>query len=349
MPLLKRIFGRRPDDSVQTPSSDGPNSDGPNMHGPDSKTTQSQSRVSIDPASLMKIRNLEMRAKAVVDGFLTGIHRSPYHGFSVEFTDYRQYTPGDDIRYLDWKLFARQDRYYIKRFEDETNLRCFLVADLSASMEFGSVGYSKAEYARTALATIACFLSLQRDAVGLLTFDETIGEYLPARYRPGHLRRLMLGLERATSGKRTDLAPPLQQITRLARRRGMVVLASDLLAPLDGLEKQLGYLRSQGQEIIVLRILDPQEVDFSFGDARIFEDMESGKRLFVDPDAIRKTYLKNFQEHESALEEICRQQNVDLLSMKTDRPLDEALLEFVQLRTAKTVRTRRRSATGGAL
>ena len=123
------------------------------------------------------------------------------------------------MRYLDWKLFARQDRYYIKRFEDETNLRCYLVADLSASMEFGSLGFSKADYARTALATLGYYLSLQRDAVGLLTFDETIGEYLPPRYRPGHLRRVMLGLERATAGKRTDLAPPLQQISRLSRSK----------------------------------------------------------------------------------------------------------------------------------
>ena len=339
MPLLKRIFGSTVDGPVTQPVSDQTAS----------STRDSSTRVSIDPRALMKIRNLEMRAKAVVEGFLTGIHRSPYHGFSVDFTDYRQYSPGDDIRYLDWKLYARQDRCYIKRFEDETNLRCYLVADLSASMEFGSVGYSKADYARTALATIACFLTMQRDAVGLLTFDESLGEYLPPRYRSGHLRRLMCGLERATSGKRTDLAPPLQQITNLVRRRGLVVLASDLLAPLDGLDQQLGYLRSQGQEVIVLRILDPQEVDFSFEDARIFEDMESGKRLFVDPDVIRTTYLKNFQEHASALDKLCRQKGVDLLTTTTQTPLDTTLLEFVRLRSGKILRTRRRSPTGGVL
>lgn len=295
----------------------------------------------------MKIRSLELRARAVVDGFMSGIHRSPYHGFSVEFTDYRQYSPGDDIRYVDWKLFARQDRYYIKRFEDETNLRCYLVADLSRSMEFGSQGFTKADYARTMVATLALFLSRQHDAVGLLTFDESIGEYLPPRYRPGHLRRLMLALERATSGKRTDIAPPLQQITNLARRRGLVVLASDLLAPLDGLKQQLSFLRSQGQEVIILRVLDPQELDFSFEDAKIFEDMESGKRLFVDPDAIRKTYLRNFQDHAEALDELCRDQGVDLVTLRTDRPLDGVLLEFVRMRSGKIVKTRRRSSTGG--
>lgn len=332
MAIMKRLFGsssQRSDVSVETEPVGAP------------------SRVSIDPRTLMKIRNLELRARAVVDGFLTGIHRSPYHGFSVEFTDYRQYTPGDDVRYLDWKLVARQDRYYIKRFEDETNLCCWLVADMSASMEFGSVEYSKAEYARTALATLACFLSMQRDAVGLLTFDEGIGEYLPPRFRPGHLRRLMLGLERATGGKRTDLAPPLQQITNLVRRRGLVILASDLLAPLEGLEKQLGYLRSQGQEVIVLRILDPQEVDFTFDDPRIFEDMETGRQLFVDPEAIRNSYLKKFNEHREQLEELCQQQAVDLITMTTDRPLDETLLDVVRLRAGQKNRTRRRSVTGG--
>ena len=291
----------------------------------------------------MKLRNLELRARAVVDGFMAGIHRSPYHGFSVEFTDYRQYTPGDDVRYIDWKLFARQDRYYIKRFEDETNLRCYLVADLSRSMEFGSLDYTKADYARTALATLGYFLSLQRDAVGLLTFDETIGEYLPPRYRPGHMRRLMLGLERSTGGQRTDLAPPLQQVTQLARRRGLVILASDLIAPIENLETQLGYLRSQGHEVILMRILDPQEIDFQFDDPKIFEDMESGKQLFVDPPSIRNNYLKRFQEHSEAIDEICRRQGVQQIVLPTNRPLDEALSEFVRLRGQAKQSVRRNS------
>ncbi|MGI9517743.1 MAG: DUF58 domain-containing protein [Pirellulaceae bacterium] len=294
----------------------------------------------------MKIKSLELRARVVVDGFMAGIHRSPWHGFSVEFTDYRQYSPGDDVRYLDWKLFARQDRYYIKRFEDETNLRCYLVADLSRSMEFGTTGYTKAEYSRTTLATLGYFLSLQRDAVGLLTFDESIGEYLPPRYRPGHLRRLMLGLDRATSGRRTDIEPPLEQITRLATRRGLVVLASDMLAPVEGLGRQLGYLRSQGHEVIVMRVLDPAELAFDFEDPKIFEDMESGRRLFVDPEAIRRTYLQNFQQHAAALDEICRQEGVDLLTLMTNKPLDEALLEFVRLRSQYRVRGQRRSGAG---
>src|SRR5260221_8325875 len=157
----------------------------------------------IDPAALMRIKNLQLRAKVVVDGFLSGMHKSPIHGFSVEFTEYRAYSPGDDLRYLDWRLLARSDRYYLKRFEDETNLRCYLLVDLSRSMAFRSLAYDKAEYARTAAATIAYFLTLQRDAVGLITFDQAIQEYLPVRFRPGHMHRLMLCLERATAGQAT--------------------------------------------------------------------------------------------------------------------------------------------------
>ena len=148
----------------------------------------------IDPTTLMQVKSLELRAKSVVEGFLSGMHRSPYHGFSVEFTEYRQYTPGDDLRYLDWKLFARSDRYFVKRFEDETNLRCYIVADLSRSMGFGSLEYTKADYAKTCAATLAYFLTTQRDGVGLLTFDQKVDELLPARHRPGHFQRLLAAL-----------------------------------------------------------------------------------------------------------------------------------------------------------
>src|SRR4051812_8609690 len=159
----------------------------------------------IDPQALMTIRSLELRARAVVEGFWSGMHRSPYHGFSVEFTEYRQYSPGDDPRYLDWRVYARSDRYFIKKYEDETNLRCYLLADQSRSMEFGTRGFTKSHYASTLAATLAYFLHLQGDAVGLLSFDEQVREYLPARNRRGHLRQLMLALEKPTGGRATDL------------------------------------------------------------------------------------------------------------------------------------------------
>src|SRR5882762_5696417 len=193
----------------------------------------------IDPKTLMSIRNLELRARVVVEGFWNGLHRSPYHGFSVEFSEYRQYTAGDDPRYLDWRVFARSDRYFIKKFEDETNLRCYLLADNSRSMAYGSQGYTKSQYAATLAATLAYFLYLQGDAVGLLTFDEGIREYLPARHRTGHLRHLMLGLEQPAAGQTTNLGPPLKRIVEIVRKRSLIILLSDFLAPIERLEPDL--------------------------------------------------------------------------------------------------------------
>jgi uncharacterized protein (DUF58 family) len=296
----------------------------------------------IDPAALMRIKNLQLRAKVVVEGVLSGLHRSPYHGFSVEFSEYRQYTDGDDLRFLDWRLFARSDRYYIKRFEDETNLRCWLLVDLSRSMGFGSLGYAKADYAKTAAATFAYFLSLQRDAVGLITFDEQIQEYLPARYRPGHIHRVMLALERSLSGSATDLADALEQTAKMAAKRGLVVLLSDLLAPVDTLEKHLGYLRSRGHEVVVMRVLDPAELEFRFQESAIFYDLESGKQLYVDPQTVRERYLQRFTDHAEAISRICNRLGVDSYRLSADQPLELALFDFLNSRLRRGRQTVRR-------
>lgn len=286
----------------------------------------------IDPATLMRIKSLQLRAKIVVQGFLSGLHRSPNHGFSVEFSEYRQYSPGDDPRYLDWRLFARSDRYYVKRFEDETNLRCHLLVDLSRSMGYGSGAYAKADYARTAAATLAYFLSTQRDAAGLVTFDAGVADVLPPRYRPGHLRRLMMCLERSVGGTSTDLAAPLEQVAAAVRKRGMVVLISDLLAPVEKLRPQLGYLRSQGHEVVILRVLDPAEVDFPFDRPTTFVDMETGKDVYVDPSAARQQYRANFDAHAAQVAEACRDLGVDLYPLTTDQPMELALSDFVRSR-----------------
>ena len=301
----------------------------------------------IDPATLMRIKSLELRARIVVQGFLSGLHRSPHHGFSVEFSEYRQYSPGDDPRYLDWKLFARSDRYYIKRFEEETNLRCHLLVDLSRSMGYGSLKYTKVEYARTAAATLAYFLSTQRDAAGLVTFDEKIADYLPARYRPGHLHRLMVCLGRAVAGTSTDLASALEQVAATVRKRGMVVLISDLLVPTDRLKTQLGSLRSQGHEVVLLRVLDPAEVDFTFERPAMFLDMESGKDLYVDPSAAREQYRKNFTRHDEAMRQACRDLGIDLYVVNTAQPLELALFDFLQSRLHSGRRVLRAGRMGG--
>ena len=297
----------------------------------------------LDPSALMRIKNLELRARLVVEGFLTGLHRSPYHGFSVEFTEYRQYSPGDDPRYLDWKLYARSDRFYLKRFQDETNLRCYLLVDLSRSMGYGSLAYNKAEYAKTAAATIAHFLALQRDAVGLVSFDASVQEFLPARYRPGHTHRIMVALERAPAGSGTDLAAPLEQVARLAQKRGLVILLSDLLAPLETLETHLGYLRSQGHEVAVLRVLDPAEVEFPFREATMFQDVESGRELYVDPQISRERYRQQFAAHAEQLRTTCHRLGVDLSDLLTDRPLEHSLFDLLSARMRRGRRISRRS------
>jgi len=280
----------------------------------------------------MSIRNLELRARVVVEGFWSGIHRSPYHGFSAEFTEYRAYTSGDDPRYLDWRVFARSDRYFIKKFEDETNLRCYLIADNSRSMTYGSTGYTKAEYARTLAATLSYFVYLQGDGVGLLTFDEDIREYLPARHRTGHLRNLMLALEKPASGKTTNLGAPLKRIAEIVRKRGLMVVLSDFLAPIEKLERELSALAACGHEIIVFQILDRAEVKFEFGEAAMFQDAESGKTLFLDPSMARKDYLRKLESHCAHLRSTCQRFGIALYRLTTDRPLELALFDFMRER-----------------
>jgi uncharacterized protein (DUF58 family) len=286
----------------------------------------------INPRALMSIRNLEMRARVVVEGFWNGIHRSPYHGFSVEFTEYRQYTPDDDPRYLDWRVFARSDRYFIKKFEEETNLRCYVLADNSRSMAFKSIGYSKAEYAASLAATLAYFLYLQGDAVGLLTFDEQIREYLPARHRSGHLRHLMLALEKPAAGHTTDLGIPLKRISEIVRKRGLVILLSDFLAPIDRLERDLTALAACGHEIIVFQVLDPAELGFDFQSAAMFQDVESGRTLFIDPASARKEYLRRLEAHCANLRSACERLGAAFHQLETTRPLELALFEVLRQR-----------------
>lgn len=315
------------------------------MIAPASKPSSLASARLIDPQALMSIRSLELRARAVVEGFWSGIHRSPYHGFSVEFTEYRQYTPGDDPRYLDWRVFARSDRYFIKKYEDETNVRCHILADQSHSMDFGTRGFTKATYAATLAATFAYFLHLQGDAVGLLTFDEKVREYLPARSRRGHLRQLMLALEKPAGGRATDINAPIERITPLIRKRGMVMLVSDFLAPLERLEKNLIALTAGGHEMTIFQVLDPAELNLGLEQASLFEDAENARTLYIDPTAARATYMKKIAAHNDALHQTCRKLGIAYHQLSTAQPLELALFEFLQQRMRRGRFVRR--AVGG--
>jgi uncharacterized protein (DUF58 family) len=285
----------------------------------------------VDTAALMKIGSLELRAKVVMEGFARGIHRSPFHGFSVEFTEYRPYVAGDDVRFLDWRLYARTDRDYVKKFEDETNLRCHLVVDQSGSMAYGSVGWRKADYAATLAATLGQFLDAQGDAVGLLTFTDRVTEHLPPRHRPGHLRRVLLGLERAPAGPSGQLAKPLADIAGLIARRGLVVLVSDLLAPAGDLERQLGVLAAAGHELVIFQVLDPAERTFTFEDGTpaVFRDLESGRQLYVDPAVARDRYRRALEAHQETVAAACRRFGVAHHQLSTVDGLDLALLAFL--------------------
>jgi uncharacterized protein (DUF58 family) len=298
----------------------------------------------LDPAALMSIRNLELRARTVVEGFWHGLHRSPYHGFSVEFTEYRPYAPGDDPRYLDWKLVGRTDRYFIKKFEDETNLRCHLLVDNSRSMTYGSRSYTKSDYARTMAATLAYFLAQQGDATGLLTFDEAVREYLPARHRPGHLRQLMLALDKPASGAATDLAAPLRRVAELVRKRGLVVLISDLLAPPDSLEAPLSLLTAARHEVVVFQVLDPAELSFDFTAASRFVDVETGRDLFLEPTLARREYQRRLEEHLGSVRAICQRLGISHVQLSTAQPLELALFDFLKSRADRGKLVRRKAA-----
>jgi len=290
----------------------------------------------------MAIRNLELRARVVIEGFWSGLHRSPYHGFSVEFTEYRPYSPGEDTRYLDWRLYARSDRFYLKKFEDETNLRCYLLVDHSRSMSYSSLAYSKSDYARTFAATLAWFLHAQGDAVGLFSFDERVRDYLPARHRHGHLRQLMLALEREPAGRATNLTEPLRRVAELARKRGLIVLISDLLAPVGELESHLARLTAAGHELVVFQVLDPNELAFNFQNASLFQDVESQKDIYIDPAVARVSYQRRLREHGEGVEAICRKLGFAFHRVLTDQPMDAVLLDFLRSRVRRGKLIRRR-------
>ena len=288
----------------------------------------------IDPAALMRVKSLELRARMVMEGFWKGLHRSPYHGFSVEFSEYRPYARGDDPRFLDWKVMARSDRAFIKKFEDETNLRAHLLLDRSQSMTYGSAGYTKQEYVATFAATLAYFLMGQNDAVGLTTFDQKVDQHIPARNRPGQLRRLMLQLEKAPAGEGTDLGAAMKGLHQLIRKRSLIILMSDLLAPLEELEKQIGYLAAGGHDLAIFQIMDRRELDFNFDKATHYRDTETGKELFIDPDIARASYLERLNAHQESVIHLAGRHGVNHQLVPTDEPLERVLFDFVSRRGA---------------
>lgn len=286
----------------------------------------------LDPALVARIGSLELIARAVVEGFLAGLHRSPFKGFSVEFSEYRQYLPGDDPARIDWKLVARSDRYYVKEFEEETNLECHLLLDVSGSMGYGSHSVTKLRYGVFLAAALAYLMHRQRDSVGLTLFDERVVESFSVGSRRGHLRTLLSALSHARVGARSDVSKPLGQLAARLRRRGLVVLISDLLDEPAGIIQGLKHLRFRGSEVLVFHILDPAELTFPFEHAARFEDLETTAQVVAVPDLVRRYYLGEID----ALQERYRRElglaNIDYHLVNTSRPLDGALLSYLSTR-----------------
>ena len=289
----------------------------------------------LDPAVLARIESLELRARTVVEGFLIGLHRSPFQGFSVEFSEYRQYMPGDDLSTLDWKVFGRSDRFYVKRFEEETNLDCRILLDVSASMAYGSHGVTKHAYAVSLAASLAYLMHRQRDAVGLVAFDDDIAAEVPVSGRPGHLRRVLAALDRLETGRRSDVAKPLTRLAEALARPGLVAVVSDLLDEPEAVLRGLRRLRSRGADVIVLHVLDPAERDFPFRRVTRFRDLETGAEVRTLASRVRAPYRQAMGELIAAYERDLRLADVDYHRLDTSKPLDSALQSYLAARARR--------------
>lgn len=281
-------------------------------------------------SAIMRMDDLQWRAKSIVSGFHNGLHRSPKHGFSVEFSEYRPFSVGDDPRTIDWKLYARCDRYYVKKFEDETNRRCYLVVDQSRSMQYGKLSYNKLEYARTVAATLAFYLCMQRDAVGLVTFDREIVDVLPARFRTGQLKRILSMLSREGSGELTNLSDPITHLSEFVRQRSLIVVVSDFLVPVEPVFPVFSRLAARGHEIVLIQTLDPSETSWSIEKPAMVKDMETGTEIFVDPKTAIASYQKRFETHQTSWSKLAGDHGMSWVPLRTDESIEIALYELLR-------------------
>jgi uncharacterized protein (DUF58 family) len=294
-----------------------------------------EGRAYLDPAVVARLAHLDVRARLVVEGFIAGMHRSPFHGFSVEFAEHRPYMPGDPLKTIDWKVWARSDRYLVKQYTEETNLRCHLLLDLSASMGFRSerASMSKLEYAKSLSAALAYLMLGQQDAVGTMLFAERPLEYIPARAVRSHLDVLLRTLSRAEPQGRTRLGPALHELAERIRRRGLVVLCSDLMDKPADVLSGLQHFRHRHHEVVVFHILDPDEREFPYTDTSTFVDMETGERLTTEPWEIARRYREKLEAWTAHYRRACQEQRVDYVLLDTRTPFDRALLAYLEKRS----------------
>jgi uncharacterized protein (DUF58 family) len=292
--------------------------------------------IRFDPTSLAKYGRLTMVARNLVEGFLTGVHKSPYKGFSVEFAEHRQYYPGDEIRHIDWRAYGKTDRYYIKEYEEETNLKAHLLVDASGSMAYRGRHGSKFEYAQYIAASLAYLLLHQRDAVGLVTHDTRLRQKIDPRANSKHLLHLIRTLEQTQPGGETALAPLWHDLAGQLKRRGMIIILSDCFDEIGPLLRALMHFRHRRHEVLLFHILAPEEIEFPFKKWTQFRNLEMlGHKLLVDPNRLRKEYLQNFQDFCRQLREQAGGMQIDYHLMRTDEPVERALGVYLTKRQSR--------------
>lgn len=291
----------------------------------------------VDPEVLNKITRLEMKARSIMEGFLSGMHKSPRKGFSIEFRAHREYVTGDDLKHLDWKVFGRTDRLYIKQYEMETNLRCHLLLDTSESMDYGSGDITKLELACYAAASMAFLLNQQQDAVGVTCFDKQVGTRTPSTTGRGHLQAILQCLAGARAKDETNIEPVFRELAEHLPRRGLVIVISDLFDAPDRVLKGLQYFRAKAHDVIVFHIWDEYELTFPFRRMTRFEGLETDVKLLCDPFSVRKAYLQEVEAFNQKIRRGCRDQFVDYVLLSTDRKLDVELTRFLASRMAQRI------------
>jgi uncharacterized protein (DUF58 family) len=297
------------------------------------KTADREQQRYLDPAIVSRLRKLDLKAKLVVEGFMTGLHRSPYHGFSVEFAEHRPYMPGDPVRNIDWKVYGKSDRYYIKQYEDETNLRSYILLDVSKSMTYAGEGaISKLEYGKHLAAALAFLMLHQQDAVGLLLFDDTVRRFIPPRSAGRHLQLVLRELEHVEPGTNTDVGTCLSSISERIRRRGLIILISDLMDDPNRVLQGLKHFRYRQHEVIVFQILDDTEWTFPFHDELGFVDLETGEEIIAQSWVVAEEYRKKIAAWREIYRKTCGEQLIDFVPLTNQTPFDRALLRFVEKR-----------------
>tara|TARA_Y100000590_G_C15629730_1_gene980746 strand:+ start:104 stop:1000 length:897 start_codon:yes stop_codon:yes gene_type:complete len=276
-----------------------------------------------------KINNIYLRAKLAVEGFIIGLHKSPYQGFSIEFSEHRQYSFGDEIKHIDWKLMAKTDKLFIKQFEEETNLKCYILFDKSTSMDYSSKNISKFEYSKTICAALSYLMIKQQDAVGLTLFDKKINQSIPPRSNKSHLNTLLNILHHCSIEGETRMSNILHQLAEKIKKRGLIILISDLMDNQEDVIKGLRHFRHKGHEVIVFHILDNQELDFNFNKGTNFIDLETDDSITVDPRQIRKQYKKAMSIFCNEYKKQCRKNNIDFIQVKTSDSIDKSLIGYL--------------------